>query len=117
MNDPVTEEIMAIRYRPMLRKERRRFSWFLIMFSATGALSVVVTVSGAGLSEWASIMTELVVVGLAWCYYMASTERDVERVKMHGASVLIDGMADELGREWRWIEEFQSFELRDVDEE
>lgn len=118
MSDHRTEPVMTVNYAPVLKKHRKRASWLPILFSAVGVLSATNTISESGFTNWTSLMSEfIIIVGLAWSYYWASTTRDVELVKMHGAAVLIDGMAEELDREWRWIEESQSFELRDINED
>jgi hypothetical protein len=116
VSDHRTEPVFTVNYAAVLKKHRRRALWLPLLFSAVGVLSAGITISESGF-DWNSFMPEPVVILLAWCYYWASTMRDVELVKMHGAAALIDGMAEELGREWRWLPNHQRFVLCDVDEE
>jgi hypothetical protein len=117
VSDNLTKPVMDLNYAATLKKRRRRAAWFPALLSAAGLLFVGSTISESGFSDWSSLMSDCIIVALAWCYYLASTMRDVEQVKVSGAAALVDGMAAELGREWRWVEKYQSFELRDVDED
>lgn len=117
MSDHRTEPVFTVNYARLLKKHRRRALWLPLLFSVTGLLSVTLTLTDSGPLDWSVLLLEFIVVGFAWSYYWSFTMRDVEMVKMHGAALLIDGMAKELGREWRWSRKCQSFVLCDVDED
>jgi hypothetical protein len=107
---------MDAHYAPMLKKHRIRMLWFPILFISIGTFHAWSTIGDSGYTERGAILTLVLVITLAFGYYWTLTSRDVEKTKNHGASVIIDGMADELGREWRWNEEFQQYVMCDVDE-
>ena len=116
MNKAKTEPVMAAHYAPMLKKHRIRMLWFPVLFISLGAFHAWRMISDSGYTEWGTILTLALTITLSFGYYWALTGRDVEKVKNHGASVIIDGMADELGREWRWSPKFQQYVMCDVDE-
>jgi hypothetical protein len=100
----------------MLKKHRIRSMWLPAVLMGGAVLHGWKVISDSGFTDWGALLTEALVITLAFGYYWASTESNVEKVKNHGASVIIDGMADELGRGWRWSEEFQQYVMCDVDE-